>query len=83
MFKDNYPDAQTPFGGWLGLRGYEGRGKLRYASGKCKQLLIRGYPNGNSYQSSFGLLMFHSMERETSGRKHLSRRAKRNQMRFP
>jgi len=65
------------------LRGYEGRGKLRYASGKCKQLLIRGYPNGNSYQSSFGLLMFHSMERETSGRKHLSRRAKRNQMRFP
>ena len=24
----------------------EGRGKLRKASGSCKQALIRGYPNG-------------------------------------
>ena len=26
--------------------GYEGRGKLRKASGRCKRPLIRRYPNG-------------------------------------
>ena len=30
----------------LALRGYEGRGKLRKATGKCKRLLIRRCPNG-------------------------------------
>jgi len=26
----------------------EGRGKLRKATGSCKQALIRGYPNGET-----------------------------------
>ena len=30
----------------LALRGEEGRGKLRKASGRRKQSLIRRYPNG-------------------------------------
>ena len=30
----------------LALRGDEGRGTLRYASGSCEQALIRGFPNG-------------------------------------
>ena len=30
----------------LALRGDEGRDKLRKASGRCKQPLIRRYPNG-------------------------------------
>ena len=29
----------------LALENDEGRGKLRYASGRCKQSLIRGFPN--------------------------------------
>ena len=27
----------------------EGRGKLRYASGSCKQALIRGFPNEGTH----------------------------------
>jgi len=38
-------DALTLYGGWLGLEDEEGRGKLRYASGKSMHLLIRGFPN--------------------------------------
>ena len=34
-----YGDKQVP-------TGEEGRGKLRKASGSCKQAMIRGYPNG-------------------------------------
>ena len=30
----------------LALRGDEGRDKLRKATGRCKQPLIRRYPNG-------------------------------------
>ena len=30
----------------LASGGDEGRGKLRKAPGNCKQVLIRGYPNG-------------------------------------
>ena len=32
----------------LALRDDEGRGKLRKATGKCKQLLIRRCPNGET-----------------------------------
>ena len=32
----------------LALRGYEGRGKLRKVTGKCKRLLIRKCPNGGT-----------------------------------
>ena len=30
----------------LALRDYEGRGKLRKATGSCKRAMIRGCPNG-------------------------------------
>ena len=33
----------------LALGGDEGRGKLRKATGSCKQALIRGCPNGETY----------------------------------
>ena len=33
----------------LALRGEEGRGKLRKASGRCKQPSIRRYPNGETH----------------------------------
>ena len=33
----------------LALIGDEGRDKLRKASGRCKQPLIRRYPNGETY----------------------------------
>ena len=32
----------------LALEDYEGRGKQRYASGSCKQALIRRFPNGET-----------------------------------
>ena len=32
----------------LALGADEGRGKRRYASGSCKQALIRGFPNGET-----------------------------------
>ncbi len=32
----------------LALGAEEGRGKRRYASGSCKQVLIRGFPNGGT-----------------------------------
>jgi hypothetical protein len=32
----------------LVLRGDEGRGTLRYASGSCEQALIRRFPNGET-----------------------------------
>ena len=32
----------------LALEVDEGRGKLRYASGRCKQSTIRGFPNGET-----------------------------------
>ena len=34
----------------LALKADEGRGKLRKASGSCKQILIRRYPNGGTHQ---------------------------------
>ncbi len=40
--------ATPPSGGWLGSGTDEGRAKLRYASGKRMELLIRGLPNGTS-----------------------------------
>ena len=33
----------------LALGADEGRGKRRYASGSCKQALIRGFPNGGTH----------------------------------
>jgi hypothetical protein len=33
----------------LVLRGDEGRGTLRYASGSCEQALIRRFPNGETH----------------------------------
>ena len=36
-------------GNALALRDDEGRGKLRKATGKCKQLLIRRCPNGETH----------------------------------
>ena len=35
----------------MALRGDEGRGKLRKASGRCTQPLIRRYPNGATQYS--------------------------------
>ena len=35
----------------LALRAEEGRGKLRKATGSCKQTLIRRYPNGATRRS--------------------------------
>ena len=35
----------------LASGGDEGRGKLRKALGNCKQVLIRGYPNGATRQA--------------------------------
>jgi hypothetical protein len=35
-----------PLGGWLGWATDEGRGKQRYARGRCKRPLIPGSPNG-------------------------------------
>ena len=32
----------------LAVEVYEGRGKRRYAPGRCKQPLIRGFPNGET-----------------------------------
>ncbi len=40
--------AATPPNGWLGLGAEEGRGKRRYAPGRCMQPLIWGCPNGTS-----------------------------------
>ena len=34
----------------LAISAEEGRGKLRKATGNCKQVLIRGYPNGGTRQ---------------------------------
>ncbi len=36
----------------MALRGEEGRGKLRKATGSCKQAVIRGYPNGGTLDGS-------------------------------
>ena len=33
----------------LALEGYEGRGKLRKATGRCKRLIIRRCPNGATH----------------------------------
>ena len=35
----------------LALRDYEGRGKLRKATGSCKRVMIRGCPNGATCHS--------------------------------
>ena len=37
-------------GNALALEAEEGRGKLRNASGSCKQALIRRYPNEGTHQ---------------------------------
>ena len=37
----------------LALEAEEGRGKLRNASGSCKQTLIRRYPNEETYQERY------------------------------
>jgi len=36
----------------LAQRGDEGRGYRRYATGNWKQMLIRGFPNGETRQGS-------------------------------
>ena len=40
-YKERRVDAKAPYAD-------EGRGKLRKASGSCKQALIRRYPNGGT-----------------------------------
>ena len=61
--------------------GEEGRGKLRKATGSCKQTLIRRYPNGATRQvedlspcNTWG---------ERGELKHLSTRRKRKKHRYP
>ena len=41
----------------LAIYGEEGRGKLRKASGRCKQSLIRGSPNGATQCVNGALLL--------------------------
>ena len=40
-YKEHRVDAKAPYA-------EEGRGQLRKASGNCKQVTIRGYPNGGT-----------------------------------
>ena len=70
----------------------EGRGQRRYATGRCKQPLIRGCPNGETPWSDklqdgsmkataqAGVIV---MSRQPREMKHLSTWRKRNQPRFP
>jgi hypothetical protein len=70
----------------------EGRGQRRYAPGRCKQPLIRGFPNGETPCRD----KRQDIDPNTSGKpeeigslrqprevKHLSTWRKRNQPRFP
>ena len=60
--------------------GYEGRGKLRKASGRCKRPLIRRYPNGVTRLVEDQSLCIQSKRREL---KHLSTYRKRKQNVIP
>lgn len=72
--------AVTPHGGWLGSGADEGRAKLRYASGRRMESMIRGSPN---WTSCTPLECIPIRVRKSAGLKHLSRQKKRNQQRFP
>jgi len=62
--------------------GEEGRGKLRKASGSCKQAEIRRCPNGETRRGSYPVTPLG--ESQPGELKHLSTWRKRNQMkRFP
>ena len=58
--------------------GDEGRGKLRKATGRCKQLVIRRCPNGATYHVEDMM-----KSRKPAELKHLSRRRKRKQVVIP
>ena len=67
----------------LAAGGEEGRGKLRKASGSCKQALIRGCPNGGTWvvdEATHLLVIGGAIPGEV---KHLSTRRKRNQDEIP
>ena len=63
----------------LALIDDEGRDKLRKASGKCKRLLIRRYPNGATRTVEDGT----SNGSQPGELKHLSTRRKRKQIVIP
>ena len=58
----------------------EGRGKLRKATGRCKQPSIRRCPNGKTCVVEDYISLRGSKPGEL---KHLSNQRKRNQPRFP
>ena len=62
----------------LALGGDEGRGKLRKASGRCKQPLIRRYPNEATHLVEDQV--FPNGEGERGELTHLSTRRKRKQL---
>jgi hypothetical protein len=51
----------------LVLRGDEGRGTLRYASGSCEQALIRRFQNGETPGFGQILTLIHSVWKQTQG----------------
>ena len=70
----------------------EGRGQRRYAPGRCKQPLIRGFPNGETplgdKSKDVGMKTWTQVREVVPSRqprevKHLSTWRKRNQTRFP
>ena len=69
----------------LALEDDEGRGKLRYASGRCKQSLIRRSPNEET-QNGKPLLSYNEyivIWGQPSELKHLSNWRKRKKNRLP
>ena len=69
----------------LALGADERRGKLRKASGRCKQPSIRRYLNGETYLSKPQVSMRESIAygRERCELKHLSSSRRRKKTRFP
>ena len=59
-------------GNALALEGYEGRGKLRKASGSCNRTVIRRCPNGETFT-----LEERDLNVKPPELKHLSRERKR------
>ena len=68
----------------LVLEGDEGRGKLRYASGSCKQTLIRRFPNGKTFSHNTRKFCSESIgtKSQPSELKHLSNSRKRKRIDF-
>ena len=54
----------------MALRADEGRGKLRKATGNCKQVLIRGCPNGETQQPSWAVTLQREGTRGTETSKY-------------